>query len=126
MRALEKEWTEPLSTPPLFLTTWSPPLRGRDAARGSSRAVLGLRPTGRRRAAYTPARRESISPVRRLRCRFALKCPGPVEEVDNIAFVGLQPVELRRGDGAQVEPVDVFAIEQLSTELGVLGNAAAD
>src|SRR5207249_9508188 len=56
---------------------------------------------------------------------FKLKRTGPEEEVDDAAFVRLQPVELDRLERAEVEAVDVDRIGQGPLELRVLGNGRA-
>ena len=43
-----------------------------------------------------------------------LKRPRPEQELDKVAFVRLQPVQLRRRHGPQVEPIDVHRIDQAS------------
>ena len=52
--------------------------------------------------------------------------PGAEQEVDDVAFVRLQPVELDGGDRADVEPVDVDGVGQLRLPLLVLGDRRAD
>ena len=44
--------------------------------------------------------------------------PGAEQEVDDVAFVRLQPVEGDRFNRADIKPVDVGRVEQLLRELG--------
>src|SRR5258708_1774230 len=43
-----------------------------------------------------------------------LKCPGPKQEIDNVALVRLEPVEFGRRDRADVQTVDVRRVRQLA------------
>ena len=55
-----------------------------------------------------------------------LKCPGPEQEVDDVAFVRLQPVQLNRRHRTKIEPIDVHGIDQLAAESLIAGDGAAD
>ena len=46
-----------------------------------------------------------------LLCAGALKRPRAVQKVHDVAFVRLEPVELRGGNGPEVQAIDVVAIE---------------
>src|ERR1700722_12807827 len=55
-----------------------------------------------------------------------LEGAGAEQEVDDVAFVRLQPVEGDRFYRADVEAVDVRRVEQLAGEFRILGDARAD
>ena len=39
-----------------------------------------------------------------------LKRPGPIEKIDQVAFVGLHPVELNCGHWTEIETIDMGAL----------------
>ena len=51
-----------------------------------------------------------------------LEGAGTEEEVDDVPFVRLQPVELDGGHRAEVEAVDVGGVEQLLPERSIFGD----
>src|SRR5262245_16576179 len=55
-----------------------------------------------------------------------LERPGPEQEVHDAPLVRLQPVQLDRGDRADVQPVDVDRVHQVALELLVGGDRRAD
>ena len=67
------------------------------------------------------ARHRSV-PAIRLRQLFGeplgrdLEGPGAEQEIDDVAFVRLQPIELDRGNRADVQAVDVRGVGQRSLE----------
>ena len=50
------------------------------------------------------------------------ECPAAIEELEQVAFVRLVPGDLRRADGAEVQPVDQRRLEQGRTESRVLSD----
>src|SRR5688572_17184083 len=57
--------------------------------------------------------------------RRRLEGPGAEEEIDDVPFVRLQPVELDGGDGTDVQPIDVDCFEELAFPCLVARNRAA-
>src|SRR5262249_48613830 len=54
-----------------------------------------------------------------------LKGAGAEQEIDDVALVRLQPVELDRRDRPEVQPVDVRRIDELPLPFLVVGDDAA-
>ena len=69
-----------------------------------------------------PERRVSYCTTIRVRRESSLRTgtPGAEQEIDDVAFVRLQPVQLDRRDRPEVQPVDVRRVEQAALELLVL------
>ena len=57
--------------------------------------------------------------------QHGLKCPGTEQELYNIAFMWLKPVELDRRNRADVQAVDLMRVDQLALPFPVLGDGAA-
>ena len=55
-----------------------------------------------------------------------LKRAGAIQEIDDVAFVRLEPVESGRGDGTKIQPIDVLSIQQRTTERRVVREARSD
>ena len=55
-----------------------------------------------------------------------MECPIAQQEVNDVAFVGLHPVELVRLDGADVQAVDVGGVEELLGPRFIFGDGGAD
>src|SRR6266850_2448025 len=55
-----------------------------------------------------------------------LKCPRTEQELDDVAFVWLKPIELNGWNGADVQTVDVGGVDEFPLKLRVLGDDAAD
>src|SRR5436309_2554871 len=58
--------------------------------------------------------------------RGRLERPRPEQEIDDVPFVRLEPVQLNSRDGADVQPVDVRRIDELPLPAPVLGDGAAN
>ena len=61
-----------------------------------------------------------VSPLNRNLVNGCLKRARPEQELDDIAFVRLQPVELDRRNRSDVEPVDMLRVDQRPLELRIL------
>ena len=59
----------------------------------------------------------ALPPDARAHCR--LERARAEQEVDDVAFVRLEPVELNRRHGAEVQAIDVHRVDQLPPELGL-------
>ena len=57
--------------------------------------------------------------------RRCLKCAGPEQKLHDVAFVRLQPVELRGRNRAEIQPVDVHGVEQLAAKCLVASDCRA-
>ena len=58
--------------------------------------------------------------------RSVLECPRSEQEIDDVAFVRLQPVELQRFNFANIQPVDVRGVNQFLRKRIVFRDAGAD
>src|SRR5690242_398190 len=68
-----------------------------------------------------------VSSFRRERWRVGnLKGPGAKEEIDNVAFVRLEPVEFGRRDRAEIQAVDIGGVGQLALPIFVVRNGGGD
>src|SRR5713101_602996 len=54
-----------------------------------------------------------------------LERPGTEQELDEVAFVRLQPVQLRGRHRPEVEPIDVHGVDETAAKRGVAGDGAA-
>src|SRR5688572_4278320 len=59
------------------------------------------------------------------RSAIELEGPRPEEEVDYVPFVRLEPVDARRGDGADVQAVDVDGTQKCPLKGCFLGKCRA-
>src|ERR1700730_4430497 len=55
-----------------------------------------------------------------------LKCSRTEQELDNVTFVWLEPIELDGWNGADVQTVDVGGVDEFPLDLRVLRDHAAD
>src|SRR6187431_1599947 len=58
--------------------------------------------------------------------RRGLQRARAVQEIDDIAFVGLEPVQPNRGDRAEIEAIDMRRVEERAAQFGFLRDGGAD